>query len=194
MKRIAIFSGSFNPIHIGHTALANYICEYEKVDEVWFVVSPQNPLKKKNDLAEDFHRVEMVKRAIAGYDRFHYNDVEMHLPRPSYTITTLETLKAQYSDCHFVLIIGADNWDLFDRWKESERILNDFGLIVYPRQGYGLTLSKENVPSNVCISEAPELKISSTFIREALANKKDIRYFLSEKVYEYIQENHLYQE
>lgn len=193
MKRVAIFSGSFNPIHIGHLAVANYVCEYEEVDELWFVLSPQNPLKQGRQQLADSHRLAMIKHAIEGYAHFKCCDVELHLPRPSYTIRTLETLKEQYPDCRFVLLIGADNWDLIDCWKESQRIINEFGLIVYPRKGYGAGLSgKPHLPS-VKVSRAPELEVSSTFVREAIRAGKDIRYFLPEKVYAYIQKNHCYE-
>lgn len=192
MKHVAIFSGSFNPIHIGHTALANYICEYENIDEVWFVVTPQNPLKDVKNMTGNEHRLKMVELATKGYKKFFLSDIEMNLPRPSYTIRTLEALKKQYPENHFVLIIGADNWDNFHMWKESDRIIKEFGLIVYPRKGFGKALNNKLITQNVVICNAPEITVSSSLIREAYTENKDLRFFLSEKVYEYIATYNLY--
>jgi len=191
MKRVAVYCGSFNPIHIGHTVLANYICEYCDIDEVWFSVSPENPLKETVGMASDEHRMEMVRLALEGYPRFLLCDIEMHLPRPSYTIHTLEALKKQYPELSFVLMIGADNWDIFSLWKEPERIIQEFGLIIYPRKGCGETLKGVDRP-NVTLIDAPEIEISSTYIREAFVQGKNPRFFLSEKVYEYIRKHQIY--
>ncbi len=193
MKRVAVYSGSFNPIHIGHTALANYICEHGDIDEIWFSVSPHNPLKERVELASDADRMEMARLALEGHPKFVLCDIEMHLPRPSYTIHTLEALKKQYPDDSFVLMIGADNWDVFDLWKEPERIINEFGLLIYPRRGYGESLKVIDHP-NVKLIDAPVLEISSTYIRDAFSQGKDPRFFLSEKVYEYICKHQIYQQ
>ena len=183
--KVGIFSGSFNPIHIGHLALANYICEYEGVDEVWFVVSPRNPLKNEADLLDDQLRLKLVRLAIEGYPHFVASDVEFHLPRPSYTINTLEYLKSTFPDKDFYLIIGADNWTVFNQWKDSAKILLHTKLLIYPRPGY--PLSSTSLPSQVkLLSSSPTFDISSTFIRQALKVGKDIRYFLNPKVYEFL--------
>lgn len=136
--KTGIFGGSFNPIHIGHLALANYLCEFNNLDELWFLVSPHNPLKSQEDLLDDNLRLELTKLAIEGYDKFKVSDFEFNLPRPSYSINTLNKLKEAYPEREFVLIIGADNWKFFDKWKDSKKILSDFSIIVYPRMGYGL--------------------------------------------------------
>lgn len=179
---IGIFSGSFNPIHIGHLALANYLCEYEGLDELWFMVTPHNPLKEEDELMEDKLRLELVKLAIEGYPKFRASDFEFHLPRPSYTIHTLDELKRAYPEPVFSLIIGADNWTLFSRWYESERLLAENPIIIYPRPGYPVEAA--SLPENVKLSSSPVFEISSTFIREALKEGKDVRYFLHPAVYE----------
>lgn len=179
---IGIFSGSFNPVHIGHLALANYLCEYGEVEEVWFMVSPRNPLKAEGELMEDGRRLQLVKLAIAGYPKFRASDFEFHLPRPSYTVHTLEELKRCYPEHRFSLIIGSDNWQQFPRWYRSEQILAENKLLVYPRPGY--PVEQESLPPGVRLVPSPLLDVSSTFIRRALAEGKDVRYFLHPAVYE----------
>ena len=180
-KRIGIYSGSFNPIHIGHLALANYLCEFEGLDEVWFLVTPHNPLKAQEGLMEDNLRLQLVKAAVAEYPRFRASDFEFHLPKPSYTIHTLEALKQKYPDMVFTLIVGADNWVCFDRWFEAKRIVDEFSLMIYPRPGYAV--ERESLPPHVTLVDAPNIEVSSTFIRQAMAEGRDVRYFLHPAVY-----------
>ncbi|MDR2041247.1 MAG: nicotinate-nucleotide adenylyltransferase [Tannerella sp.] len=178
MKKVGIFSGSFNPVHIGHLALANWLCEYGDMDEVWFLVTPQNPLKETGALMDYRQRVEWVKKAAAGYPKFRVSDFESTLPLPSYTIRTLRALRASFPDCLFHLIVGADNWENMTQWKDVQELLAEFPLRIYPRRGYD-----PEVPARleqVRRVDAPLLEISSSFIREALGQGKDIRFFLPE--------------
>ncbi|MDR0745139.1 MAG: nicotinate-nucleotide adenylyltransferase [Mediterranea sp.] len=189
--KTGIFSGSFNPVHIGHLSLANYLCEYEGLDEIWFVISPLNPLKLTKNLLNENKRLELVRVAIAGYPKFRASDVELMLPRPSYTIRTLEHLRNVHPDRDFTLIIGSDNWNFFDRWKESDRIIDRFNILIYPRRTY--PIDNSSLSPTVRVAKAPLLDISSTFIREALAEGKNIAFFLHPASYKIIKEERLYQ-
>lgn len=182
--KTGIFSGSFNPIHVGHMALANYLCEYEGLDEVWFLVSPQNPLKTQSELWSDELRLHLVKLAIGDYPHFRASDFEFHLPRPSYSVHTLEKLRQSHPEREFQLIIGADNWACFDRWFQPERIIAENQILIYPRPGF--PIEKDKLPKTVRLVDSPLFEISSTFIRQALSEGKDIRYFLHPEVWKYI--------
>ncbi|MDR2138862.1 MAG: nicotinate-nucleotide adenylyltransferase [Tannerella sp.] len=179
-KRVGIFSGSFNPVHIGHLALANWLCEYDGTDEIWFLVTPQNPLKETKELMDFRRRFEWVRKAVAGYPKFRVSDFESTLPRPSYTVRTLRALRASFPDCLFHLIVGADNWENITQWKDAEALLAEFPLHIYPRRGYDPILPSP--PAQVRMVQAPLLEISSSFIREALGQGKDIRFFLPEAI------------
>lgn len=193
MKKLktGIFSGSFNPIHIGHLALANYLCEYEALDEVWFMVTPQNPLKTQDDLWSDNLRLELVEVAIKDYPRFRASDFEFRLPRPSYSVHTLRALREAYPEREFYFIIGSDNWASFHRWFQWEEIIAENRILIYPRPGFPVNTAA--LPSSVALVDSPVFEISSTFIRGALTEGKDIRYFLHPAVWgrltEYLSKN-----
>ena len=190
-KQIGIFSGSFNPVHVGHLILANYMREFTYLDEVWFVVTPQNPLKSAADLLDDDIRLKMTELGLADFDNINVSDIEFHLPTPSYTIDTLTKLSALHPDSEFTLIIGADNWVKFPRWKENARLVKEYKILVYPRLGSDVVIP-DAFSQNVKLVNAPVVEISSTFIRESLKNAKDVRAFLPCRVYDYITENGLY--
>jgi len=179
-----IFSGSFNPIHIGHLALANWICEFGDVDEIWFLVSPQNPLKKESELIDEKIRFQMVESAIAGYPKFKASDFEFSLPRPSYTINTLRALQKNFPDRTFHLIMGADSWAGISGWKEYQSIISEYPILIYPRKGTEIEIPEKY--ANIKKMESPIIEISSTFIRESVKNGKDVRYFLPESIHEKI--------
>jgi|SRR3989344_1487806 len=188
---VGLFFGSFNPIHIGHMALANYMLEFEGLSELWFVVSPHNPLKDKGTLLHHRHRLHMVNLAIGDNPKMKASDIEFNMPQPSYTVNTLAHLKEKYPKKKFALIMGSDNLETFHKWKNYEEILKRQTILVYPRPGReGGDLSKH--PS-VRITEAPIMEISSSFIRKAIAEKKNIEYYLPPAVWKYIEEMHYYE-
>ena len=191
MKKIGIYSGSFNPIHHGHVMLANYLVEFSDLDELWFVVTPQNPLKQKDELLDDYERLKMVQLALGDDSRFHVSDIEMHLPRPSYTINTLTALSEQYPDCEFVFICGMDSLQNLKNWREYQKILDNYELLVFPREGYdgGDLIS---YPS-VTVLKTPILEISSTFIRGCIKKGRDVRHFMPEKAFCYMKQNQFYE-
>lgn len=189
--KIGLFFGSFNPIHNGHLMLANYLAEYGGLDEIWFVVSPQNPFKDKKSLLADRHRLYMVELAIKGDERFQVCDIEFYMPQPSYTIDTLTRLQERHPNTDFYLICGMDNIESFKKWKNYEMILQYHHLMVYPRKGYSSNELVEH-PS-VTVVEAPEIEVSSTFIRNAIGEGKDVRYFVPKEVYKYIIDMHFYE-
>ena len=191
-KRIktGIYSGSFNPIHIGHLALANWLCEYTDLEEVWFMVTPHNPLKDKRNLLDDSIRLELVRIATSDYPHFQVSDLEFTMPQPSYTYATLSTLRNKFEDREFCLIMGADNWQIFGQWKNHDNIMNEFPIYIYPRNGYKIVIPENCKNANAV--PAPIIEISSTFIRNSIKAGKDIRFFLPEKVGEYISNNKLY--
>lgn len=182
--KTGIYAGSFNPVHIGHLALANWLVEFTELDELWFMITPQNPFKEKHTLMDDRSRYELVKRTIAGYPKFHVSDFEFSLPRPSYTYRTLCALKQCYPDREFYLIMGADNWQDVIRWYEAERLLAGFPILVYPRRGFQVEIPP--CYPHIRLVDAPLIEISSSFVRTSLAAGKDVRFFLPERMREEI--------
>ncbi|MBE0640861.1 MAG: nicotinate-nucleotide adenylyltransferase [Bacteroidales bacterium] len=191
-KKTGLFFGSFNPIHTGHMILAHYMVEFTGLEQVWFILSPQSPFKKRQTLLEDHHRLALVKEAIEDDQRFRAMDIEFKLPRPSYTIHTLAYLSEQYPVKEFVLIMGSDILPTFHKWKNYEQILKDYQLYVYPRPGFSEN-PYQGHPSVHLIEGVPQVQISSSFIRESISNGHDMRYFLPERVNTYIREMHFYE-
>lgn len=189
--KIGIFSGSFNPIHVGHLILANYIVEYTDIEEVWLLVSPLNPLKSEDDLSDKYVRLEMTKLALEGYPQIKASGFEFDLPKPSYTINTLDALKVKYPEHDFTLVIGADNWAIFESWHETDKILENYKLKIYPRLGFRIKIP-DRLKQKVEALDSPIIEISSTFIREGIEVGKNMRPFLTENVYDYIIEKGLY--
>lgn len=191
MRRTALFFGSFNPIHVGHLIIANCMLQQEDVDEVWFVVSPQNPLKERATLLANHHRMQMVLRAIDDNYRLRACDIEMKLPVPSYTVVTLAALGEKYPEREFCLIMGSDNLESFERWRNYEYILEHYRLLVYPRPGS--EHCQLTTHPSVTMVDVPTMNISSSYIRKQIAEGKDVRYLLTEPVYKYLTEMHFYE-
>ena len=185
-----LYFGSFNPIHIGHLAIANYFVEYANLHELWFVVSPQNPLKNKSSLLPDYQRLELVNLALRDYSKFKASNVEFSLPQPSFTTNTLAHLNEKYPDQKFALIMGEDNLSSFHKWKNYEHILENNKLLVYPRPN--CKVSEFHNHKNVQLIDAPNMEISSSFIRNAINEDKDVQFFLPEKVWKYVDEMNLF--
>lgn len=185
---IGIFGGSFNPVHNGHLALARYIASSGLVDNVWLTLSPLNPLKNASAVSEA-DRLAMLEIAVKDMTGISVCDIELSLPQPSYTINTLNTLQSIHPDYRFRLITGADNLAIFDRWRDGRRIIEDYGLIVYPRPGYTLQESGSGITT---LPGAPLYDISSTEIRHRIAHGNDVSTLLPHSVYQYILKHHLY--
>ncbi|MEZ0485571.1 nicotinate (nicotinamide) nucleotide adenylyltransferase [Fibrella aquatica] len=193
--KIGLFFGSFNPIHVGHLIVANTMATSADLEQVWFVVSPQNPFKKTKSLLHEFDRLDMVERAIADNSRLKATDVEFSMPKPSYTIDTLDVLRQKFPQHTFKLIMGEDNLDQFANWKQYERILTEFGLYVYPRParpGEPTIVSPFREHPNVRLIAAPLLDISATYIREAIRTNRSIRYMVPDVVEEMIERKKFY--
>ena len=188
--KTGLFFGSFNPIHIGHMILAEYMVEYTPLQEVWFVVSPQNPLKEKNSLLADYHRLAMVNIAVEDDARMRSCNIEFKMSQPSYTIDTLTYLGEKHPGRQFVLIGGTDILPSFHKWKNYEELLKQYEIYIYNRPFYDAG-DYRNHPS-ITFYDAPLIEISASFIRDSIKKGKDIRYMLPEKVYTYVREMHFY--
>lgn len=189
METIGLLGGSFNPVHVGHMMLASYLVQWKYVDKVWLLLSPRNPLKDPGDLLPDVKRLAMLSLAAKGAQDIDICDIELTMPRPSYTINTLDLLAERYPDIRFKLVIGSDNWCIFDQWRQAQRILDDYGVIVYPRPGYPV---ERDDTAGMELVDAPMVHVSSSFIRNAIAKGKNMNYFLPQGVYKYITDNRLY--
>ncbi len=181
---VGLFFGTFNPVHVGHMIIAQYMLEYSDMDQLWFMVTPHNPHKQKNTLMDDRQRLHMVDLAITDHVRMKASDEEFNLPQPSYTITTLTHLAEKYPDKKFSLIMGMDNLESFHKWKNFDKIIEQHDIYVYPRPGHDG--GQFGSHAKVHIIDAPNMEISATRIRKALKEGKDISYMVPEKVWEYL--------
>ncbi|MEG1589840.1 nicotinate (nicotinamide) nucleotide adenylyltransferase [Chryseobacterium sp.] len=193
MKKIGLFFGSFNPIHIGHLILANYILENSDMNELWFVVSPQNPFKEKKSLLSNHNRLDMVELSIKNYPNMRASNVEFSLPTPSYTIDTLTYLKEKYPDHSFSLIMGEDNLGSLHKWKNADLLVKDHHIIVYPRVFEGdKKSSKYTNHENISLIKAPVIELSATEIRNMIQQGKNVRPMLPPEVFEYLDGSSFY--
>lgn len=190
--KIGLFFGTYNPIHVGHMVIANYMVEFTDLDRIWIVVTPHNPFKEKKSMLDDIHRLRLVRIAIEDDIRFKASDIEFNLPQPSYTIHTLTYLIEKNPEHEYVLIMGADNLSHFHKWKNHEAILGKYEIYVYPRLEGEVPDVLMNHPK-IKMFDAPIMKISSSFIRKAIARKKDVRHYLPKDVHQYIEEMHFYE-
>jgi nicotinate-nucleotide adenylyltransferase len=200
MRKVGLYFGSFNPIHSGHMAIAGYLTEYGGLDQVWFVVSPHNPLKKKSTLLADHQRLHMVNLAIGESLKFKASDIEFKFPIPSYTIDTLTYLGEKYPENQFVLVMGEDNLYTLHKWKNINELIRKCSIYVYPRSSAGKSLEKPQSPildqillkADIHYIKAPLMDISGTFIRDGIKAGKDMSYFLPPAVWKYITEMNFY--
>lgn len=192
MKKTGLYFGTFNPIHIGHLIIANYMVEFSDLDEIWFVVTPHNPHKKKKTLLADHHRFAMVELAIENYPKLQASKVEFSLPQPNYTVNTLAHLEEKYPKNNFCLIMGEDNLKSLHKWKNFEVILKRYSIYVYPRISEGEVESQFLNHKKIQTVDAPIIELSSTFIRKAIKSGKNIEPMLSPKVWTYLDEMNFY--
>jgi len=197
MTRIGLYFGSFNPVHIGHMAIAGYMTEFEHLKQIWFVVSPQNPLKKKETLLADHQRLYMAQLAIGDNDRLKASDIEFRLPVPSYTIDTLAYLQEKYPKNDFCLVMGEDNLYTLHKWKNAEELIKRYPIYYYPRPDVikpsSPALEKILQSADIHRSDAPLMEISGTFIRNGIRHGRDMSYFVPPAVWKYIVEMHFYE-
>ena len=190
--KIGLYFGTFNPIHVGHMIIANHMAEFSGLDQIWMMVTPHNPLKKKETLLSDLQRLQLVRLATENYSKIKPSDFEFHLPQPNYTVNTLAHLTDKFSQHTFSLIMGEDNLRSFHKWKNYEVILQDHDIYVYPRIASEIENPEFKNNPKVHLIDAPIVEISSTFIRESIRNKKNVRPLLPAEVWEFIDYNNLY--
>ena len=187
--KIGLFFGSFNPMHIGHKIIASYMAEFSDLKKVLFVVSPENPLKQKKTLLDQNHRLQIIKAEMEDNPKLAVSDIEFSMPQPSYTIDTLVRLKEDYPENEYVLIMGADNLQNFNKWKNYEQILEDYSIYVYSRPGIEINRTHQNIH---IVDDAPQMEISASFIRDSIKQGKDVSYLMPEKAWHYINEMNFY--
>ena len=187
--KIGLFFGSFNPIHIGHKVIASYMAEFSALEKVMFVVSPQNPLKQKISLLDQYHRLQIISAEIEDNPKLAVSDIEFNMPQPSYTIDTLVRLNEEHPENEYAIIMGADNLQNFHKWKNYEQILENYSVYVYPRQGFEISETHNNIH---IIEGAPKMEISASFIRNSIKEGKDISYLMTEKAWKYTDEMNFY--
>ncbi len=187
--KIGLFFGSFNPMHIGHKIIASYMVEFSNLDKVMFVVSPQNPLKQKNSLLDQYHRLQIIRAEEEDNPKLSVSDIEFSMPKPSYTIDTLVRLKEEHPENDYALIMGSDNLQNFHKWKNYEQILENYSIYVYPRLGIKIEGTHKNIH---IIDGVPQMEISSSFIRKSIKEGKDISYLMPEKAWKYTDEMNFY--
>lgn len=196
--KIGLYFGTYNPIHVGHLIIANYMADYSELDQVWLVVTPQNPLKEKSTLLADFHRLSLVKEAIEDNPKLRVSDIEFNLTKPNFTVNTLAHLQEKYPEHEFSLIMGEDNLRTLHKWYNYEIILENHMIYVYPRvlieqeQTADFESGIRNHPHVVFCTDAPVMNVSSTFIRQAIKNNKDVQYLLTAPVLKYVEEMRFY--
>lgn len=191
-KKVGLYFGTFNPIHVGHLIIANHMVENSDLDEIWMVVTPHNPFKKKSSLLDNYHRLEMVYLATKEYDKIKPSDIEFNLPQPNYTINTLTHVSDKYPTHSFSIIMGEDNLKSFHKWKNYEAILDDYSVYVYPRISEGIIENKFDNHTKINRVQAPIVQVSSTMIRNAIKLDKSARPLLSNEVWKYIDEMNFY--
>ncbi|WP_196885735.1 nicotinate (nicotinamide) nucleotide adenylyltransferase [Aureivirga sp. CE67] len=184
--KIGLYFGTFNPIHIGHIIIANHMQQYSDLDEVWMVVTPHNPLKKKSTLLDNHHRLEMVYKALEDFPHLKVSDIEFKLPQPNYTVNTLAHIQEKYPNHEFSLIMGEDNLNTFHKWKNHDVILNNHQVYVYPRIDNNEIKEEFKNHSKIHKIDAPIVQISSTFVRQSVKENKNVLPLVPKKVWEYI--------
>ena len=192
MKKIGLYFGTFNPIHVGHLIIANHLVENSDLEEIWMVVTPLSPFKKKSSLLENHHRFELVYRATESYPKLKPSDIEFKLPQPNYTVTTLAYIQEKFPDKNFSLIMGEDNLKSFHKWKNYETILENHHIYVYPRIAEGTVEHQFKNHPKIHRVEAPIIQLSSTMIRNGIKNGINIKPMLTSEVWQYIDEMNFY--
>lgn len=190
--KVGLYFGTFNPIHAGHLIIANHMAEYSDLDQVWLIVTPHNPHKKKSTLLDDHHRLQMVFLATENYTKLKPSDIEFRLPQPNYTVHTLAHLQEKFPTYEFSLIMGDDNINSLHKWKNYEVILENHDIYVYPRINSGEIDSELAKNARIHRIDAPVMEISSTFIRESIKQGKNVQPLLPYKVWEYVEHNLFY--